>query len=304
MDSKRFRFGLFEFDAASLELRREGAVVRLQSQPAQVLSCLIQRAGQVVSREELCKAVWGKETFVDFERGLNFCVAQVRSGLGDESATPRYVRTIPKHGYQFIAPVERIPERSGARERAAPTSASPRFFARSIVVACSAGLFVVIALTAGYWLRSARGSRRPPILAVLRFDNETSDPGMTRFSDALTDTVVEQLTSMSRDRYAVIGNAAILRQPREHRDLSAIATSLHAGYEVLGQVQSSGSQIRILAHLIRMPDQTHLWVVRLDRTVADPLSVESEVAQKIATEFSERVAKDFSGTPLPPAPSQ
>jgi len=304
MGSERFRFGLFEFDAASLGLRREGAVVRLQSQPAQVLSCLIQRAGQVVSREELCKAVWGKETFVDFERGLNFCVAQVRSALGDESTTPRYIRTIPKRGYQFIAPVERIPERSDTEERVALTSAARRFSSRSIVVVSAVGLIVVIALTAGYWLRSARGSRRPPTLAVVRFDNETSDPGMTRFSDGLTDTVVEQLTSMSRDRYAVIGNAAILRQPREHRDLSAISTSVHAAYEVLGQVQSSGSQIRILAHLIRMPDQTHLWVVRMDRTVADPLSVESEVAQKIAAEFSERVAKDSSGTPLPPAPSQ
>ena len=76
MDSGRFRFGLFEFDAAAGELRREGRVVRLQSQPAQVLGCLVARGGG--SRESLCEAVWGSWTFVDFERGLNFCIAQIR----------------------------------------------------------------------------------------------------------------------------------------------------------------------------------------------------------------------------------
>jgi TolB-like protein len=114
---------------------------------------------------------------------------------------------------------------------------------------------------------------------------------MNRFSDALTDTVVEQLTSQSGGRYQVIGNALILRGRREQRDLSAIATSLHAAYVVLGQVQSNGSQIRILAHLIRLPDQTHVWVVRKDRTLEDPLAVESELAQKIAAEFSPRVSE-------------
>ena len=116
MDAERYRFGVFELDAANGELRREGTVVRLQAQPAQVLACLVKSAGQVVSRKELCTAVWGTETFVDFERGLNFCVAQIRSALDDDSATPRYVRTIPKRGYQFVAPVERLMERAELTE--------------------------------------------------------------------------------------------------------------------------------------------------------------------------------------------
>jgi TolB-like protein len=105
---------------------------------------------------------------------------------------------------------------------------------------------------------------------------------MDRFSDGLTDSVVEQMTSQSRDRYKVIGNAHILRGPRDLRDLDAIATSLNAAYVVLGQVQSNGGQVVILAHLIRLPDQTPIWVVRAERTVKDPLKVESEMAQKIA----------------------
>src|ERR1700735_198146 len=309
MNSGRFRFGLFEFDVATQELRREGVLLRLQSQPARVLSCLVEHAGKVVSREELHKAVWGGETFVDFDRGLNFCVGQIRSALGDDSTTPRYVRTLPKRGYQFIAPVEPLDERTdenvGERlERAEAVSAKRKFTLTTAALICAALVLVTFSASAGYWLRSWQGSKRRPIVAVLRFDNETDDPSMTRFSDALTDSVVEQLTSLSHGRYDIVGNARILRLPRDQRDLDAIAASLHAGYVVLGQLQSSGAQVRILAHLIRLPDQTHLWVARMDRQVSDPLSVESEAAQKFGAEFSERLVKDSSGSPLPEAPNR
>jgi DNA-binding winged helix-turn-helix (wHTH) protein/TolB-like protein len=302
MDSGRFRFGLFEFDLATRELRREGVLLRLQSQPAQVLSRLILRAGQAVSREELRSAVWGAETFVDFDRGLNFCIGQIRLALDDDSVKPRYVRTLPKRGYQFIAPIERV---GGTPERMETVPAKKRFSSRAAALVCAAVVLVTLAVSAGYWLRSWQGSKPRPVVAVLKFDNETTDPGMTRFSDALTDNVVEEITKLSLGRYDVIGNAHILRLPRDQRDLSAISSSLHAGYVVLGQIQTNGAQTRILVHLIRLPDQTHLWVTRMDRTIADldPLSIESEVAQKVGAEFSERVAKDSSGSPLPPAPN-
>lgn len=301
MNPARFRFGLFEFDAATRELRREGVLVRLQSQPAQVLSCLLEHAGRVVSREDLRSAVWGGETYVDFDRGLNFCIAQVRSALDDDSVTPRYIRTLPRRGYQFIAPIERIGE---SPERTTTVSPKSKFSLTTAAWLCLGVLLLSLALSTGYWLRSWQSSKRRPIVAVLRFDNQTSDPAMTRFSDALTDSVVERLTSASLGRYDVIGNASILRLPRDQRDLTAISSSLHAGYVVLGQVQTSGAQTRILAHLIRLPEQTHLWVARMDRSLADPLGVESEAAQKIAAEFSQRVVADSTGTPLPPAPSQ
>jgi TolB-like protein len=103
--------------------------------------------------------------------------------------------------------------------------------------------------------------------------------------------VVERLSALSNGRYGVIGNARILRLPREQRDLTAIGTSLNAKYVVLGQVQSDGDKTRILAHLIHLPDQVHVWVVRTDgRTLADPLTLETELAQKIGDQFSMRVA--------------
>jgi len=304
--SKSYRFGLFEFDVASRELRREGLLIRLQSQPAQVLACLIGRSGQVVSREELCDAVWGSETSVDFERGLNFCIAQVRSALGDDSVTPRFVRTIPKRGYQFIAPVERMPvplaDQSVTSQGRQESGFLKRIGWKTIALSCTA--LTTFAACAGYWLRSSQGSKQPPIVAIVRFDNETGDAGLDQFSDGLTDSLVEQLTADSRQQYGVIGNARILRLPRDQRDLRVIAESLHARYVVLGQVQSSGSQTRILAHLIRMPDQTHLWVDRMDRPTAEPLKVELETAGRIATDFSQLIIKEAGGSPLPPLPNR
>jgi DNA-binding winged helix-turn-helix (wHTH) protein/TolB-like protein len=284
MESGRFRFGLFEFDVSTRELRREGMLVRLQSQPARVLGCLIERAGQVVSREQLRGALWGSETFVDFDRALNFCMSQVRSALKDDSAQPTYIRTIPKHGYQFIAPLEPI------SEPAAPARSGAH--ARGVVLVLVIGVLAGLLFLTAYWARSRQTADQRPIVAVVRFDNETGDPAVTRFSDGLTDNVVEQLTSLSNGRYVVIGNAKILRQPRDQRDLKSIASSLHAAYAVLGQVQSNGAQLRILAHLIRLPDETHIWVARMDRALVDPLSLESETAHKIAVEFWTRVSAE------------
>jgi DNA-binding winged helix-turn-helix (wHTH) protein len=107
MEESIVRFGEFEFDLDRKELRRNGSRAPLQSQPALVLAALLQRAGEVVSREELHSAIWGGDTFVDCERGLNFCMTQIRAALGDDAARPLYIRTVPRKGYQFIAPVQR-----------------------------------------------------------------------------------------------------------------------------------------------------------------------------------------------------
>src|SRR5271167_906641 len=192
MESGRFHFGVFEFALATRQLRRDGMPVPLQAQPAQVLGCLIDRAGQVVSRDDLRQAVWGGGTFVDFDSGLNFCISQIRSALRDDSTQPVYIRTVPKLGYQFIAPVERIPDHSAlSKSIPAPPKGSD---ARTLLIVLSVGLFAVLALAAGYSFRN-KGSRQLPIVAVLRFDNETGNPDILRFSDGLTDNTVEQLTS-------------------------------------------------------------------------------------------------------------
>ena len=110
----RVHFGLFEFDPAAGTLAREGRPIRIQPQPARVLGLLVERAGDVVTRDELRREVWGDGTFVDFERGLNFCIAQIRAALGDTAESPRYIETVPRRGYRFIAPVRREADRLAA----------------------------------------------------------------------------------------------------------------------------------------------------------------------------------------------
>ena len=105
MDSTRLHFGIFELAPDTGKLAREGVPVRLQPQPAKVLALLVRRAGEVITREDLRREVWGDGTHVDFDRGLNFCIAQIRTALGDSAESPRYLQTIPKQGYRFIAPV-------------------------------------------------------------------------------------------------------------------------------------------------------------------------------------------------------
>ena len=293
MERSIVRFGDFEFDLDRRELSRKGTLVRLQSQPSLVLATLLQSAGQVVSREELQSAIWGGDTFVDFERGLNFCMTQIRAALGDDAARALYIRTIPRKGYQFIAPVQRPPVAASTPPPPLEQRPRRRIFLWSVaaVLILSAAAIATVRLRAPHNILP--GVRRAiPILAVVRFDNDTNDAGLQRFADELTDDLVVQLTSDSQGRYRVVGNAPIVRVSREQRDLQAIGASLGAGYAVIGQVHSDGSKAVVLAHLIRLSDLTHVWVVRTGGDLGDPLRLQSRAAAEIAAQFADRMSRD------------
>jgi TolB-like protein len=224
----------------------------------------------VVRLEELREAVWGSSgTFVDFDQGLNFCVAQIRGALKDSAESPRFVRTVPKRGYQFIAPVAGV----------APVVRPNRWRV------AWAGVLVVGAAFAMWPPHS-----QPLNVAVARFDNETGQAELDRFADTLTDSVVAELTEAGKGRFGVIGNAAVLRKPRNERDLLAIGSSLRAGYVVLGQVQNSPAGIRVLAHLIRLPRQTHVSVRRFEGGVEKIVAGEPDTARRIAADFASGMA--------------
>jgi DNA-binding winged helix-turn-helix (wHTH) protein/TolB-like protein len=278
------RFGPFEFDSVSRELRRDGEIVKLQSQPAQVLAVLIEHAGEVVTRDALRAAIWGDDTFVDFDKGLNFAIAQVRTALGDSADAPTYVRTFPKRGYQFIAPVESA--RPEVVQGFSPaTSRSPEGLRHNRLGLLAAAAIVVLALAGGVWNWRARSADGPAhTIAVTRFDNQTGLADYDRYAQDLTDALVAELTASGTGRFAIIGNAAILRAPRDRRDLVAIGDSLKAGYVVLGQVQREGERVRVLAHLIRLPEQKHLWVTRAEAAPSD-LAPPAGLAQRISSEF-------------------
>lgn len=290
------RFGVFEFRPASRELYRGGARVRLQAQPAQVLGLLLRRAGQVVTRAELKEAVWGSETFVDFDKGLNFCIAQVRTALGDSADAPLYIQTIAKHGYQFIAPVTPCGEESADTGQVvtAPTPVSPfrRWWLPGLAMLMAiSGLLIFWGWHAWSVQHQSAGSQEEIRVAVARFDNETGDAEFDRLADTLSDLVTAKLTMSGADRYRVIGNARILRVPRSQRDLAVIGSSLNARYLVLAQVRKDASHFFVLAHLIRLPDQTHVAVTELTCTADNSLQDQSDMAQRVADKFSPLIAR-------------
>jgi DNA-binding winged helix-turn-helix (wHTH) protein/TolB-like protein len=279
----RIRFGIFDFDRTTRELRRDGVAVRLQAQPAHVLALLLDQAGDVVTREALREAVWGTDTFVDFDRGLNFCVAQIRAALGDSAESPRFVKTLPKRGYQFIAPVGSVAIKAPAQVHV-PKSRIPAIALLGLLAA-GVVLFAVL-----QWNAARTAPPPTPVrIAVARFDNQTDRPDFESFAEGLSDAVVAELTQAGLGRYDVIGNAAILRQPRGKRDLLAIASSLKVGYIILGQVQRTAAGVHVLAHLIRLPAQTHISVVRLDSGIADTPQSEAELAQRIVGAFAPKL---------------
>ncbi len=291
--NERARFGLFEFDAVSGVLTREGAPVRLQPQPARVLAILVARAGEIVTRDALRQEVWNDGTFVDFERGLNFCIAQIRSALGDSADSPRFIETLPRRGYRFIAPVERL-QPAGTLSRGDFGSRSGRRRSRLAVAALIGLALVTAALVAGAW-RTASVDRRVRI-AVVPFDNETGMDEFDRIARGVADATVARLATPERvAALSVIGNAAALHQPRAFRDLQRIGNELDADYIVLAQMKRDASGVRLIAHLIRVRDQSHVWAKTYDRSTSAletapdrgfTLEMQAEIAESIASEVA------------------
>uniref|UniRef100_Q01QR8 Transcriptional regulator, CadC n=1 Tax=Solibacter usitatus (strain Ellin6076) TaxID=234267 RepID=Q01QR8_SOLUE len=268
-ENGRIRFGAFDFDPLTRQLRREGTPVRLQPQPAQVLGLLLASPGEIVTRDTLRTALWGTQTVVDFDRGLNFCVAQIRLALGDSSDSPRYIKTLPKRGYQFIAPVASPPA-------AAPPNAKPR---RSLIaLACAIPLLVV----AIFLILRNSAPPAPRRVAVARFENQTGDPSLDRVADALTDAVIVELASAGEHRLDIIGNAAILRQPRPQHDLLAIHAALHVDYILLGSLQRNPNGLQAFIQFITLPGQNHIKVARLP---ADSPELPQRIVKTILTVF-------------------
>ena len=288
------QFGQFTFDADTGALTRNGLPVRLQRQPARVLSLLVSRPGEVVSRDALRQAIWGTDTFVDFERGLNFCIAQIRSALGDSADSPRFIETLPKRGYRFIAPSFALPPppndplqahraTGGQPDTANPGLPDPgpqRPSGRRGLAVAALLLLLVAAGIAGFAMRDTSAS--PIRIAVVPFDNETGDTEFDRIAGGVADATVARLATPERIKQVeVIGNAAVLRRPRAFRDLKVIGQELQASYVVLAQVKQDQQRIRLIAHLIRVNDGAHVWANTFDRD-SFGLDVQAELAESIA----------------------
>ena len=267
------RFGDFDIDPDSGVLRRNGARIRLQDLPFRLLVVLLRRPGGAVTREELRAELWGAETFVDAEAGLNTAIAKLREALGDNAEAPKFIETLPKRGYRFIGQIQAgKPEAAGGSE---PRSTISR---RSVLATVGIIAIGVLAF-AGYKALTAP----PPIkMAVVRFHNETGNPENDRLAGTLTDAVVVSLAENSR--YGVIGNSPLLRTERIFEDVRKIGTALDAEFVILGQLQSAPTGIVTRAHFIRVSDGTHLWAgtIPVPASGADT-SLLAAVADGVAT---------------------
>jgi TolB-like protein/DNA-binding winged helix-turn-helix (wHTH) protein/Tfp pilus assembly protein PilF len=295
------RFGAFEINFQSGELRKNGMRLRLSGQPFHVLAVLIERSGDVVTREELKSKLWPADTFVDFDHGLNNAVARIREVLEDSSETPRYIETVPRRGYRFIAalsdiqpapvPSSAVESKVGpAHEITHPGASGPsvlrtekRFAsARLGVLLAVAVLALLIVVLWLYRRRDAGRTSQPAIksLAVLPLKNLSGDPTQEYLADGMTEALIGRLARIHDLR--VISRTSAMHYKDTHLSMPEIASALRVDVLVEGSVIREGSRIRVHAQLIRGATDEHFWSETYDRELRDALTLESEVAQSIA----------------------
>ena len=295
-------FGSFEVDVASGELRRQGLKIRLQDQPFRLLVLLLDRAGDVVTREEVREKLWPADTYVDFDHSLNTAVRKLREALGDSAESPRYVETLARRGYRFIAPV--APR--GSAPVAHPADAdvvsvlpSPaarlstsarRLLMLAIVVAICAAALVA------YWVVPRQGpttqSARRLTLAVLPFDNLSGDADQEYLSDGLTEEMITQLGRLEPDRLRVLARSSTWKYKQAERDIGRIRRELGADYVLEGSLRLAGERVRVTAELVQVDDQSQVWTATYDRDLGDVLIVQSEVAEAVARTIAVTLTPD------------
>ena len=285
-------FGDFDADLQSGELRKHGIRIKLQIQPCQVLQALLEHPGQLVTREELQKRIWPADTFVDFDHGLNNAVKKLREALGDNAENPRFIETLSKRGYRFIAAVH-----NGNGVASSAPAAAPAAFPRTIApgarrmrlawglglgLAVLAALALALGLNAGGMRDRLLGRSVPPriqSLAVLPLQNLSADPDQEYFSDGMTDALITDLAQVASLK--VISRTSSMRYKGTKKSLPEIARELNVDGIVEGTVQRSGDRVRITAQLIHGPSDKHLWAHSYERELRDTLQLQEELAHDI-----------------------
>ena len=308
-----FRFSSFELSTRTGELRKHGLRIRLQEQPFQVLAVLLETPGELVTREELRRRVWPQDTFVDFDHALNTAVKKIRATLNDDADAPRYVETVPRRGYRFIAPVS-----SPSANVVAPEvdSTEPherlriaRIFSSRTAIAVLFSTLVILTLifqlgglrrkagaVAASWRPMAPGR---VMVAVLPFQNISADPAQEYFSDGMTEETIAQLGRLNPEQLGVIARTSAMKYKHAVKTVDEIGRELHVDYVVEGSVRREGMRVRIAAQLIRTSDQSPRWSMNFDRSISDAISLETEVASAIANDIETTLGNH---TPLQAVP--
>jgi TolB-like protein/DNA-binding winged helix-turn-helix (wHTH) protein/tetratricopeptide (TPR) repeat protein len=285
-----FRFGPFQLDASTGELAENGDKTRLHEQSLQVLLALLAQPGELVTREELVHRLWPAGTFVDFDRSLNKAVNKLREALADSPVEPRFIETLPRRGYRFIAPFTH----NGQADLAGTVDSrftAHKFVRRHSLLVSAAAVVVLVASWLLYIATRHPGDRTQAAsskvtLAVLPFDNLSGDPDQEYLSDSMTEEMIAELGQLSPAHLAVIARATSMYFQNSHKTAEQIGRELHVDYLLEGSVRRSASHIRITAELIQAKDQTHLWAGSFDRDVHDILALQTDVAGAIANHIN------------------
>jgi TolB-like protein/DNA-binding winged helix-turn-helix (wHTH) protein/Tfp pilus assembly protein PilF len=294
------RFDGFEVDMAAHELRSQGTRIRLQEQPFQILSLLLEHAGQVVTRDELRRKVWPSSVYVDFDHGLNNAIARLRDALGDDREAPRYIETLPRIGYRFVCQVDETVAPPAHNDRrsandahavlAAPSPVStgsgwrrsprPLMGAALVLLGAVAVLLIV-------WAKHWRSPPAPsgsalaePSLAVLPFANLGSDKENEYFADGLTEALVTKLAAIHGLK--VVARTSSYRFKGRQESAGSIAQALHVSHLLEGSVSRAGTQLRITAQLIDARSDAHVWSQTFDRRAGDIFKIQDEIAFAVA----------------------
>jgi len=308
LPSERVRFGAFELDLSTGELRSIEAPdpnnkVLLREQVFQVLRMLLEREGKIVTREEIKSRLWANDTVVDFDHSINATIKTLRRALGDSADNPRYIETLARRGYRLMPAIEYLGSAPGAaaekdrdqhEQFAAEMSENtarvqrqmkPNWSKAAVVLAS-----VVILVGAGYlsW-RHFRGITPPKsekiMLAVLPFQNFTGDPNKEYLADGLTEETISQLGRLNPEQLGVIARTSVMGYKHKDERLDEIGRDLSVQYVLENSLRESGDHMRLTAQLIQVKDQTHLWAQDYDYPAKDVLNVEDEVAKAVAHEI-------------------
>jgi TolB-like protein/DNA-binding winged helix-turn-helix (wHTH) protein len=285
------QFGPFKLDLKAGELHKHGRKIRLQEQPFQLLKFLVERPGEVVTREELRNRLWPNDTTVEFGHSINSAVKRLRDVLGDIVDKPKYVETVARRGYRFLLPVQweevSLPEPAALvvpqdTESAVLSGAEPVAILplphpglrlkqgwRQLLIVFALGA-LVLGLVAGsqsfHWFDKP-ASGHITSLAVLPLEDLSGDKGQDYFADGMTDELISDLGKISALR--VISRTSVMRYRGARKPVQEIARDLQVDAVVEGTVLRSGNRVRITAHLIRAVPETHLWTENYERDLRD-----------------------------------
>ena len=295
-----YRFGDAELDVDRYELRCRQEVARLEKLPMELLTLLVVRQGQLVTRQEIVNALWGKDVFLDSEQGVNTAIRKIRQALNDNPERPVYIQTVVGKGYRLCTSVTILKTANGGvsavQVEQGPGSIEPTTEKIILAPKRPKGTWLVVGVVAGLMAIVAGGilwkrfrdqstiSGRVT-LVVLPFQSFTNQPEQEAFNDGLTDDLITELAGIDTARLAVIARTSAMSYKNKSPKISDVARELGADYVLEGSARREGSQVRITAQLIRSRDQIHVWARHYDRDLRDVLQLQDEISRAIAEEI-------------------